>query len=96
MILHYTNWAQVIIMVNNLQDQYISLIQQHEGILHKVIKLYVDDDEDKKDLYQEVLLQAWKSFGSFKGDSAFSTWLYRVCLNTVLTFKITGKMLWTI
>lgn len=74
-------------MVNNLQDQYISLIQQHEGILHKVIGLYVDDEEDKKDLYQEVLLQAWKSFGSFKGDSAFSTWLYRVSLNTVLTFK---------
>ena len=74
-------------MPNHLQDQYISLIQQHKGILHKVIKLYVDDAEDKKDLYQEVLLQGWKSFASFKGDAAFSTWLYRICLNTVLTFK---------
>jgi RNA polymerase sigma factor (sigma-70 family) len=74
-------------MIDNLQDQYIGLIRQHEGILHKVIGLYVDDSEDKKDLYQEVLLQGWKSFGSFKGDAAFSTWLYKVCLNTVLTFK---------
>jgi RNA polymerase sigma factor (sigma-70 family) len=74
-------------MTNYLQAQYIALIQKHEGILHKVIKLYVDDAEDKKDLYQEVLLQGWKSFESFKGDAAFSTWLYKVCLNTVLTFK---------
>ena len=74
-------------MTNHLQDQYITLIKNHEGILHKVIKLYVDDAEDKKDLYQEVLLQGWKSFESFKGDAAFSTWLYKVCLNTVLTFK---------
>jgi RNA polymerase sigma factor (sigma-70 family) len=74
-------------MPKHLQDQYISLVQQHAGIIHKVIGLYVDDPEDKKDLYQEVLLQGWKSFGSFKGDAAFSTWLYKVCLNTVLTFK---------
>ncbi len=74
-------------MTNHRQDQYIGLIRQHEGILHKVIGLYVDDSEDKKDLYQEVLLQGWKSFGSFKGDAIFSTWLYKVCLNTVLTFK---------
>jgi RNA polymerase sigma factor (sigma-70 family) len=74
-------------MSKHLQDQYIGLVQQHEGILHKVIGLYVDDAEDKKDLYQEVLLQGWKSFASFKGDAAFSTWLYKVCLNTVLTFK---------
>lgn len=74
-------------MTNHLQDQYISLIQKHQGIVHKVIKLYVDDAEDMKDLYQEVLLQGWKSFESFKGNAAFSTWLYRLCLNTVLTFK---------
>lgn len=74
-------------MANFLQDQYVKLVQQHEGIIHKLIGLYVDDLEDKKDLYQEVLLQGWKSFENFKGASAFSTWLYKICLNTVLTFK---------
>jgi RNA polymerase sigma factor (sigma-70 family) len=74
-------------MPNHLQDQYIKLIKKHEGILHKVIGLYIDDIEDNKDLYQEILLQGWKSFSSFKGDAAFSTWLYKVSLNTVLTFK---------
>jgi len=74
-------------MLSSLEDEYIQLIQQHEGILHKVINLYVDNAHDKEDLFQEVLLQAWKSYSSFKGKSAFSTWLYRVCLNTVMTFQ---------
>lgn len=45
------------------------------------------DPEDEKDLYQEIMLQAWKSYKRFKGDSKFSTWLYRVSLNTVLSFR---------
>lgn len=78
-------------MPNNLEDQYVALIQQHEGIVHKVISLHIDDAEDKKDLFQEILLQAWKSFGKFEGKSAFSTWLYRVALNTVFNFKKSEK-----
>lgn len=70
-----------------MEETYISLIQQHEGIIHKVIGLYVDSEEDKKDMYQEILLQAWKSFRNFKNNSTFSTWLYKVCLNTALTFR---------
>lgn len=65
----------------------MTLIQKHEGIIHKVIGLYVDVAEDKRDLYQEILLQGWRSFANFKGASAFSTWLYKVALNTVLTFR---------
>ncbi len=78
-------------MPNNLEDRYVALIQQHEGIVHKVISLHIDDAEDKKDLFQEILLQAWKSFGKFEGKSSFSTWLYRVALNTVFNFKKSEK-----
>ena len=74
-----------------MEDQYVALIQQHEGIIHKVISLHIDDAEDKKDLFQEILLQAWKSFGKFEGKSSFSTWLYRVALNTVFNFKKSEK-----
>ncbi|GAB5409441.1 MAG: RNA polymerase sigma factor [Balneolaceae bacterium] len=69
------------------EEQFTKLIQENSGIIHKVILLYVDDNEERSDLYQEVLLQAWKSFGKFRGDSKFSTWLYRVSLNTVFTFN---------
>lgn len=74
-------------MSNQEQNEYIKLIQKHNGIIHKVIGLYVDNQEDRKDLHQEVLLQAWKSYKNFKGQSVFSTWLYKVALNTVLTFN---------
>lgn len=69
------------------EEQFIGHIKENEGIIHKVIGLYVDHKEDKRDLYQEVLLQAWKSYKNFKGNSKFSTWLYRVALNTTLAFK---------
>lgn len=65
---------------------FVELIRKHSGVIHKLIYLYVDTAEDKKDLYQEVLFQAWKSIGNFRGQAAFSTWLYRVALNTILTF----------
>lgn len=78
-------------MSNDLKDKYVKLIQENEGIIHKVIGLHIDESEDKKDLFQEILLQAWKSFPKFKGASSFSTWLYRVALNTVFTYKKTKK-----
>lgn len=74
------------------ETEFINLIQQHSGIIHKILYLYVDDPEDKLDLKQEIQLQAWKAKDRFRGDSAFSTWLYRVALNTVLTFQRKRKI----
>jgi RNA polymerase sigma factor (sigma-70 family) len=73
------------------EDDFIIQIKANEKIIHKVIGLYVYQEEDKKDLYQEVLLQAWKSFANFKGISKFSTWLYKVSLHTALSFKRRDK-----
>ncbi len=72
---------------SDLQAQYMSLVKDNAGIIYKVIRLYIDDSEDQKDLYQEIVLQAWHSFTRFDGRSKFSTWLYKVSLNTVLTFR---------
>lgn len=65
----------------------LQLLQQHAGILHKIIRLYADDAEDRRDLYQEMMYESWRAYPGFKGASAFSTWLYRVALNTALTFR---------
>ena len=46
----------------------------------------MDKQADREDLFQEITLQAWKAYGSFRGDAKFSTWLYRVALNTAITF----------
>jgi RNA polymerase sigma-70 factor (ECF subfamily) len=69
------------------QKEFLDLVEQNRGIIFKVIRLYVRHAEDERDLFQEILFQAWKSYPRFDGRSKFSTWLYRVSLNTVLTFK---------
>jgi RNA polymerase sigma-70 factor (ECF subfamily) len=73
-------------MSESLEKEFVGLIQKHAGIIYKVIGLYTDYEEDKKDLYQEIVFQAWKSYPRFKSQSLFSTWLYKLCLNTALTF----------
>ncbi len=70
-----------------MQREFTDQLNQCRGIIYKVIRLYVNDAEDEKDLFQEIVFQAWKSYPRFDGRSKFSTWLYRVSLNTVLTFK---------
>lgn len=48
--------------------------------------MYMDEPEDREDLFQEIVLQLWKSYGTFRGESQVSTWMYRVAVNTALTF----------
>lgn len=69
------------------QKEFVRLIAKHSGIIHKILYLYVDDPEDKHDLKQEIMVQAWSAIHRFRGDAQFSTWLYRIALNTVLTFR---------
>lgn len=74
------------------EKEFTQQIEQNRGIIFKVIRLYINHEEDEQDLFQEILFQAWKSYPRFDGRSKFSTWLYRVGLNTVLTFKRRPKM----
>lgn len=68
------------------QQEFLNLIEKHKGILYKVSKMYMDDVEDQNDLVQEIVLQLWHSYDRFEGNSQFSTWMYRVSLNTALTY----------
>lgn len=62
------------------------LFTQHKKIVFKICHLYADSEADREDMFQEIGLQAYKSFQGFKGQSQFSTWLYRVALNTAITW----------
>lgn len=63
----------------------ISILNNHRGLIFKVCNIYCRDSEDRRDLFQEIVLQTWKSLPSFRGDSALSTWMYRIALNTAIT-----------
>lgn len=67
------------------ETEFVQLINRHQGIIHKVCGMYCHDRDDKKDLFQEVILQLWKSFDSFRGESKVTTWIYRVALNTAIS-----------
>jgi RNA polymerase sigma-70 factor (ECF subfamily) len=65
-------------------QHFLELIHRHQSIIHKICFVYCSKKADREDLQQEIILQLWKSFPTFHGDSAFSTWMYRVALNTAI------------
>jgi RNA polymerase sigma-70 factor (ECF subfamily) len=69
------------------EKEFLFQLKEHQNIIYKLVHLYANTDEDKKDLYQEIVLQAWKTYRAFRGDAKFSTWLYRLCLNTIFTIQ---------
>jgi RNA polymerase sigma-70 factor (ECF subfamily) len=73
------------------EKEFLELLRQHEGLIHKICHVYATDALAKKDLFQEIVIQLWKSFESFRNESKISTWIYRVALNTALTEKRRSK-----
>jgi RNA polymerase sigma-70 factor (ECF subfamily) len=75
-----------------VKEEFLQNITSNQAIIHKVTRIYCDNVDDRKDLFQEILIQLWKSYGSFKEQSKFSTWMYRVAINTAITaFKRGAK-----
>lgn len=70
----------------SVEQEFTSQINLHKGILYKISKMYMDNEEDRKDLFQEITYQAWRSYPKFRGESKFGTWLYRIALNTAILF----------
>ena len=64
-----------------MKEEFIALINKHQGILQKICNIYFYRSPDKEDYYQEILIRLWKAYPGFRNQSKFSTWLYRVALN---------------
>lgn len=75
-------------MTENPEEAFIQMTNQNLGIVHRICGVYFSDDDEKKDVIQEMMYQLWKSYPGFNGRSKFSTWMYRVCLNTAMTYSI--------
>jgi RNA polymerase sigma-70 factor (ECF subfamily) len=72
-------------MINQLEQSFVLQLRDNQNIIHKICRLYTTDSDSHKDLFQEITIQLWKAFPKFRGDSKFSTWAYRVALNTAIT-----------
>lgn len=64
--------------------EFVQRVNESQGIIHKVCRMYCDDQTHREDLFQEIVLQLWKSYSSFRGQSKFSSWMYRVALNIAI------------
>ncbi|MGK9128420.1 sigma-70 family RNA polymerase sigma factor [Olivibacter sp. SA151] len=74
------------------EDQFLQLVSVHQGIIHKVCRLYRDTPPDREDLFQEIVFQLWRSIDDFRGQSKISTFIYRIALNTAIaTFRTDRK-----
>ncbi|MDD2986690.1 sigma-70 family RNA polymerase sigma factor [Flavobacterium sp.] len=72
-------------MSNSLEQAFVTQLKENQNIIHKICRLYTSGDDAHKDLFQEITIQLWKAFPKFRGESKFSTWAYRVALNTAIT-----------
>ncbi len=68
-----------------LEKEFLQIIQKNQGIIHKVCNIYCDTEDDRNDLFQEIVVQLWRSYPTFRKESKVSTWMYRVALNTAIT-----------
>jgi len=67
-----------------IEKEFAQRVNESQGIIHKVCRMYCDDQTHREDLFQEIVLQLWKSYSSFRGESKFSSWMYRVALNVAI------------
>lgn len=72
-------------MTEDQQKSFVALIKENQGLIHKVCMLYETDREARNDLFQEIVLQLWKSFPTFRGEAKITTWMYRIALNTAIS-----------
>lgn len=78
-------------MNQHTEIYFVNILEENQNILHKICKLYTTDLDAHKDLFQEMVIQLWKAYPNFKGESKFTTWAYRVALNTAISLYRTKK-----
>jgi RNA polymerase sigma-70 factor (ECF subfamily) len=75
----------------DLERKFVTELESNQNIVHKVCSLYTNDRDSHNDLFQEITIQLWKAYPKFRGDAKFSTWMYRVALNTAITLYRKSK-----
>ena len=81
-------------MQKDLENKFLLDFEANQNIVHKICRIYTTNKHAHNDLFQEITIQVWKNYLKFRGDSKFSTWMYRVALNTAISLyrKSTRKV----
>ena len=70
----------------NLEKEFLEMVETQKRVIYKVCYIYAKDQNDLNDLFQETVLNLWKAFPRYRGDSKLTTWVYRIAMNTCITF----------
>lgn len=71
-----------------MKNEFEQIIKENAAILHKLCRVYTNNDAEYEELFQEMMIRIWQSLDNFRGESQLSTWLYRLCINTALNFRV--------
>lgn len=72
-------------MMDNLEKEFEAVVREHRGTVYTVFYMFSNDADEVADLFQETLINMWKGFARFRGESDVKTWIWRVALNTCIT-----------
>ena len=97
LILIHKNRISIVTIINqsevkeDVEQKFLKDLEENQNIVHKICRIYTQDRDAHNDLFQEITIQLWRAYPKFRGDSKFSTWMYRVALNTAITLYHKSK-----
>jgi RNA polymerase sigma-70 factor (ECF subfamily) len=68
-----------------MEQSFLQMVNDNRALIFKVCNIYCSDPENRRDLFQEIVLQLWKSFPNFRQAASTGTWMYRIALNTAIS-----------
>ena len=71
--------------MDTLELDFARTVREHKGTIYTVCYMFSKDEEEVADLFQDILVNLWKGFAKFRGESSVRTWIYRVSLNTCIS-----------
>ena len=77
--------------MEQLEKDFTQTINEHKSTVYTVCYMFSSDEQQVADLFQECLINLWRGFASFRGNSNIKTWIYRVSLNTCITAERKSK-----
>ncbi len=85
--LAFVIFSSSILTNSTMQPEFERVITENAGTIHKLCRVYTFDRDEYEELFQEMLIQIWRSLGNFRGEAKMSTWIYRICINCALSFR---------
>jgi RNA polymerase sigma-70 factor (ECF subfamily) len=73
--------------MTDLEEEFLDVLESNKDKLFRVCSVYTQNSSDSEDLFQEVVIQIWRSLSSFKEDSKLYTWMYRIALNVSIRYQ---------